>query len=176
MPRWIGPFKVIRAVNAVALQLQLPAGYRIHNVFHVSLLKLAKGKAVSVHPGPELFVDGQAYWTVDTFVGHRTRKQGKKTFREFLVRWDGYGPEDDTWEPEDALRESQPLEEEIERYLGRLNQNTKAAKPQTSKPHTRARATASALCCHMDASTTFPFACMACMGCADCGRREIKRR
>ena len=34
--KWAGPFKVLSQVGAVSFRLDLPAGWRIHSVFHAS--------------------------------------------------------------------------------------------------------------------------------------------
>lgn len=38
-PRYVGPFDVVASVGPVAFRLALPPEYKIHNVFHVSVLK-----------------------------------------------------------------------------------------------------------------------------------------
>lgn len=38
-PRYVGPFEVVATVGPVAFRLALPPSYKIHNVFHVSVLK-----------------------------------------------------------------------------------------------------------------------------------------
>jgi hypothetical protein len=43
LPRYLGPFKVIRLVGKAAVKLDIPTSWKIHPVFHVSLLKLWVG-------------------------------------------------------------------------------------------------------------------------------------
>ena len=113
MPKYIGPFKVTKLVGprkagteivtvTTALQLELPPLMRVHNVFHVSMVKPYKSDG-TVHPPEPLDYedDGTPQWEVEDLIGDRTRKHvsGKKQVTEYLVRWARFGPEQDTWEP-----------------------------------------------------------------------------
>ena len=38
-PRYLGPFEILAKVGLVAYQLAIPPNIKVHNVFHVSILK-----------------------------------------------------------------------------------------------------------------------------------------
>ena len=42
-PRWVGPFPIVERIGAVSYRLQLPAHWKVHPTFHISLLKLHHG-------------------------------------------------------------------------------------------------------------------------------------
>jgi len=63
MHKYFGPFEVVKRVGLVAYELKIPASMKIHDVFHVSLLKLYKrgGNAVLVPPPALLPSGGMEY-------------------------------------------------------------------------------------------------------------------
>lgn len=125
MPRYIGPFLVESRAGQVAYKLKLPVGYRVHPVFHASLLKPYKGTGTYQPPPAFLDDDGNAYWTVEDILSHRDRKldgSRSRTVREYLVKWEGFGPEHNSWEPATTLCEDKLVEECIDEYLIRSEQ------------------------------------------------------
>ena len=48
--------------------------------------------------------EGEPRYQVERLVGHR----GRAPNRHFEVKWKGFGAEENTWEPEQALREDLP--------------------------------------------------------------------
>ena len=101
LPEWIGPFDVSERIGSVAYRLMLPENMRIHNVFHVSLLEQYRTDGRCQPPPATLFLDGDVQYEVDEILDHRLQGRSKK--RQFLVKWLGYGPEHNTWEPEGNL-------------------------------------------------------------------------
>jgi len=105
LPRWIGPYPVVRMVGKVAVELTLPEEMRIHNTFHVSLLREYKeraGKKVD-EPGPVEWIDNVPQYSVERILDYRKRRvrSGRKVryVHEYLVKWTGYSSDHNTWEP-----------------------------------------------------------------------------
>ncbi|KAL0168628.1 hypothetical protein M9458_036850, partial [Cirrhinus mrigala] len=103
-PRYIGPFKILRQINNITFQLQLPPRYRIHPTFHVSLLKpffpsATETPGAEAEPPPPEVLDQPSIYTVHQISD--SRRQGGHL--EYLIDWEGYGPEELSWVPRDDV-------------------------------------------------------------------------
>lgn len=99
MPKWVGPFRVLEHVGPVAVRLELPAHLKIHPVFHVSLVKEYRSDGALQPLPPMDFIDNDPVYKVDRLLSSRVRKRGSRRVTEYLVRWEGYSPMHDSWEP-----------------------------------------------------------------------------
>lgn len=109
-----GPFKIRRKLSNWAYELELPDDWKIHPVFHASLLTRfitneVHGPAFAKPPPDE--IGGTPEYEVHTILRHRTKTTGRarnrKRFYEFLVHWKGYRRDEATWEPEANLSHAQ---------------------------------------------------------------------
>ena len=107
-PKYIGPFPIesVIGTHRNAVRLQLPSSYKIHPVFHVSLLKPFKPGINSPSPlplDPEI-VDGIPFYKVETILSKRIRPGGRRRkVTEFLIKWQGYDDSHNSWEPRHNL-------------------------------------------------------------------------
>jgi hypothetical protein len=86
-----GPFPITKEISPVVFQLTLPPQWRIHNVFHASLLTLYKETEEHgdnfAQPPPEL-IDRQEEYEVEQIMN--SRQIGHAWKLQYLLHWKGY--------------------------------------------------------------------------------------
>jgi hypothetical protein len=119
MPKYDGPFEVMKRVGSVAYKLKLPERLKIHPTFHVSLLKPyhgdleepARNKPRRAPPN----VHKEFELKVEKILDHKREGQHKKNWRNFfLVQWKGLPASEATWERDTTLWQ---FEDEVQNYL-----------------------------------------------------------
>ena len=87
-PKYYGPYKIIEEIAAVAYRLMLPLEASIHNVFHISQLKLKLGKQQAVqHQQPMLTEEFELQLWPETVLGVRWNQE--LGGNEWLIKWKG---------------------------------------------------------------------------------------
>ena len=79
---------------------------KIHNVFHVSRLRIFHNDGRVQPPPLPIEIDGDLEYEVEQIYGHRRVKVRNVYKNEYLVRWKGCGVEHDEFVPEANLRNS----------------------------------------------------------------------
>jgi transposase InsO family protein len=113
-PKLYGPFRVLAKIGSRSYRLELQERWRIHNVFHASLLEPHRANPFQQRPVsrplPEE-VDGGLEYEVEAILQSEIRtsrrRQGNR-YRNirtlyFLVKWKGYPEDECTWEPGSSL-------------------------------------------------------------------------
>jgi hypothetical protein len=67
----VGPFQIVRKVGKQAYELELPAHWKIHDVFHVSQLQKYRRSGHYQPPPPAEILEDELEYEVDHIVRHR---------------------------------------------------------------------------------------------------------
>ena len=99
--RFMGPFKIQEQIGRQAYRLLLPETWKVHPVFHISLLK--KWNAVDLQEEEEVPVEEpeveEPYYQIEKLLRWRRLKRGRRVKTEYLVLWKDYPIEEPQWVP-----------------------------------------------------------------------------
>ncbi len=136
-PRFVGYFTIQKQINPVTFQLNLPPQYRIPSTFHVSLLKpYHSSVSPSTEPGLitetplPLIQENGAIYEVRAILDSQ-RRGGKL---EYLVDWEGYGPEKRSWISKDDILDPALTEEFHAKFPDRPAPRARGRPPRRRAP------------------------------------------
>ena len=102
-PKGEGPFEITDMLGPLTYRLKLPETWRIHNVFHASLLwQYRENDVYGANydwPPAELNDEGQEVYNIETILKHQKRGRGY----QYYVKWEGYPVTEASWEPEGSF-------------------------------------------------------------------------
>ena len=112
-----GPFEITEVIGPLTYRLSLPPQWRIHPVFHATLLSPYHENDTHgpnfARPPPDL-IDNEEEYEVEAVLEHRAERGNWK----YRIKWKGYPVSESTWEPMSNLLNAK---ETIETYK-RLHQ------------------------------------------------------
>ena len=106
-PRYIRPFEILERVGTVAYRLALPPCFSsVHEVFHVSMLRMYTPDLAHIVDWGEIIVDTDGTFEEGPMriLDSRDQVLRRKTLRLVKVLWQHRGVEEAIWEREDTMR------------------------------------------------------------------------
>ena len=108
----LGPFKILRQKGPVNYELELPKKMRILPTFHVSLLEPATPDATLEQDVRDISEEIQEpVYEVEKILDSRLENGQRK----YLVKWTGYDPTENTWEPRSSFNSLKPIKDFLRR-------------------------------------------------------------
>ena len=104
--RQVGPYPISKIISPNAVELKLPPSFKIDAPINVSRLQSYKPPTIpgqQTTPQPPIEVEGEPEYVVEEILDSRLCRNKL----EFLVKWEGYTDENNSWEPEDNCKNSQ---------------------------------------------------------------------
>ena len=102
-PKQQGPFEISQVLSPLAYHLHLSTTWKIHDVFHATLLspyKETKTHGLNFSKPPPDLIGTKEEYEVEWIVSHC----GTSGHHRYLTTWKGYPSLENTWEPKSNLR------------------------------------------------------------------------
>ncbi|KAA3469924.1 Transposon Ty3-I Gag-Pol polyprotein [Gossypium australe] len=110
-PRFIGPYEIIERIGTVAYRLALPPELdRIHNVFHVPMLRRYRSNPSHVISSTYVEIQPDMTYSKEPIkiLARETKELQNKKVSLVKVLWQRHGIKEATWELEDIMRKQFP--------------------------------------------------------------------
>ncbi len=112
--KFFGPFRVLHVVGKQTYKLELPTKWKIHDVFHMSLLEQDTTRKERVDnkalPEPEKELEfeagGNKEYEIEAIINSAVYSQqanNQISGLYYLILWKSYSEEENTWEPLSAV-------------------------------------------------------------------------
>ena len=114
--KFVGPFQITERIGQLAYRLKLPEHWKIHDVFHISLLRPWNQSVFTVSQQqdvPELETEGQRYYETEKILRWCKVKRGNRWKREYLVMWKDRPIDEISWVPEENFPDKKSLEADL---------------------------------------------------------------
>lgn len=96
-PKYYGPYNVVDICGSVAYRLALPKGSQVHQVFHVSQLKILVGNIQTSTHLPSILTDVVVREPEIVLERKMNKRQGRAATM-ILMKWKSETVEEATWE------------------------------------------------------------------------------
>ncbi|VFQ90347.1 unnamed protein product [Cuscuta campestris] len=106
-PRFIGPYEITERIGPVAYRLALPPELsKIHNVFHVSMLRRYRSDPTHIIQSGTVELDDKLSYEEEPvqILSRETKVLRNKTVPLVKVLWRNHSSEEATWETEESMR------------------------------------------------------------------------
>ena len=116
--KFVGPFEIVDKIGPLVYRLKLPDTWKIHNVFHVSLLKpwnQSLFSAAQQQVVPELEEPKAVqYYETEKIIRWRWVGQGRWRTKKYLVLWRDQPVEEMSWVPEANFPDKTALQQGLD--------------------------------------------------------------
>jgi transposase InsO family protein len=126
----LGPFKITEQISPAAYRFELPASMKVHNVFYIGKLSPYRVDPIRVPPPPpaiETPTGEDNIQEVEKIIDGK-REHGKW---KYLVKWVGFGPEENEWLWEEDLTGAKDAVLDYKKERLRLAKQKGSAEPRS---------------------------------------------